>query len=345
MLGAEDLLDLRVLDVGHRGGHELRVAGLVDEDGADALDEVGAAHQACTHDGLLGETLGQGAVSRALDEVEGDEDRGRAGRGELLAGGVGPRAGGGGEAREDLGDRIAAEDVGDLVERQRRVRGDGAEPGEGTVEILPREEGLLERPHRLGRHEVRREPDGERIARADPRGGHAHELAEAPRQAAQQVGGADIGEEADRDLGHGDERLLRDHAVRAVDRDAHAATHVHAVDERDHGLGELREAQVHVVLVAEEGREVLPRHHLVTDGADVAAGAVGLGRGGGDEDAGHGVVGLPFLQRRVDRVDHVHGERVERLRTVQLDVAGAPGHGGDDLGVAHNSLLITRISD
>ena len=55
-------------------------------------------------------------------------------------------------------------------------------------------------------------------------------------QARQRVGRADVGEEADADLGHGEKVAIAGDAVAAVQRDADAAAHDDAVDERDVGL-------------------------------------------------------------------------------------------------------------
>ena len=60
--------------------------------------------------------------------------------------------------------------------------------------------------------------------------------AELARHARQEPGGADVGKEADADLRHGEGIAVAGDAVRAVHRNADAAAHDDAVDQRDIGL-------------------------------------------------------------------------------------------------------------
>ena len=64
---------------------------------------------------------------------------------------------------------------------------------------------------RLGaRHEMRRQPGMHRIRPGQPRAGQRQPGADRAGQARQHVGGADIGEQRDRGLGHRDQRVLGD---------------------------------------------------------------------------------------------------------------------------------------
>ena len=52
-------------------------------------------------------------------------------------------------------------------------------------------------------------------------------------QARQHIGRADIGKEADADLGHGEQGALAGDAMRSMGAEADAAAHDDAVDQRD----------------------------------------------------------------------------------------------------------------
>ena len=82
--------------------------------------------------------------------------------------------------------------------------------------------------------------------------GQAQIHADLARAARQEPGPADVGEEADAGLGHGEQRALGDDAEAAVHRDPDAAAHGDAVEQGDVGLGEGVDAPVQPVLVAEE---------------------------------------------------------------------------------------------
>src|SRR4029453_3837180 len=71
------------------------------------------------------------------------------------------------------------------------------------------------------------------VGRAEAGAGEAEISAKAARTARQEPAAADIREEADAGLGHRELAALGDDAVRAMDGDADAAAHDHAVDEGD----------------------------------------------------------------------------------------------------------------
>ena len=92
----------------------------------------------------------------------------------------------------------------------------------------------------------------QRVRRLQAMAGQRQEGAQRTRQARQEIAAADIGEQADGGLRHGEQELLARHRMRAVHREADAAAHVDAVDQRDPRLGEAVDAAVDDVLVAEE---------------------------------------------------------------------------------------------
>src|SRR5262249_57942229 len=81
--------------------------------------------------------------------------------------------------------------------------------------------------------------------------------AELAGQARQEPGRADVGEEADADLRHGELETVARDPVRAVDRHADAAAHDDAVDQRDVWLGVMLDRRVERVLVAPEVERLL----------------------------------------------------------------------------------------
>ena len=77
-----------------------------------------------------------------------------------------------------------------------------------------------------------------RIGRVQPLAGQRAIGADLARQPRQEPGGADIGKEADADLRHGEHEPIAGDAMRAVHRDADAAAHHDAVDQRHVGLAD-----------------------------------------------------------------------------------------------------------
>src|SRR6267143_6020436 len=82
--------------------------------------------------------------------------------------------------------------------------------------------------------------------------GERQERTQGAGQARQEIAPADIGEETDGRLRHGEQELLARHRVRAVRGETDAASHVDAVDQRDPRLGVAVDAAVDDVLVAKE---------------------------------------------------------------------------------------------
>ena len=185
-----------------------------------------------------------------------------------------------------------------------------------------------------------REPQIERVRRADARPGEAEiepRLAAQPRQ---EPGRADVREEPDPGLRHREQGALRHDAMRAVDRDADSAAHHHAVDQRDIGLGIAENQRVEPVLlgVEDHGEAALRIRPPVVEQADVAARterhAAILPRGAPDDHGGDRRIAGPFPELRVESDDHGLGQRVERAWPVQRDAADPADPLQNDL-VAH----------
>ena len=100
-------------------------------------------------------------------------------------------------------------------------------------------------------------PAATRVGGVEPLAGERAIGAEFARQARQKPGRPDIGKEADADLGHREAEPVAGHAVRAVHRDADAAAHDDAVDERDVGLAIALDAGIERVFVAEIGERLV----------------------------------------------------------------------------------------
>jgi hypothetical protein len=135
------------------------------------------------------------------------------------------------------------------------------------------------------------------------------------------VAAADVGEEADADLRHGEQRVLRHDPVRAVEGNANAAAHDDAVDQRDVRLGKACDPGVQPVLVGEEpDRRVAGQAGLV-DIEDIAARRERPALAA-DDDQRDARVALPGVERGVERTHHAVSHRVERLRPRHRDDAG-----------------------
>ena len=91
-----------------------------------------------------------------------------------------------------------------------------------------------------------------RVGAVDPRAGQAEIGAESAGQPRQEERCADVREEADRGLRHGEHRVLAGDTVGAVDRYADAAAHADAVNQRDIGFWEGRRSAVERVFLGEE---------------------------------------------------------------------------------------------
>ena len=153
-------------------------------------------------------------------------------------------------------------------------------------------------------------------------------------QARQDVGRADVREEADAGLRHREHGALGHDPVRAVHRDADAAAHGDAVEQRDVGLREMVQARVHRVfegVEARRGRDPLAGQDAVQP-ADVAAGAERPLARALDQ---HGVdvgVGAPARSARRRAPAHRQRQRVQRARPVEGDHHQAAPSLEPDLG-------------
>lgn len=145
-------------------------------------------------------------------------------------------------------------------------------PGDGVLYGQVREV-VEEVPERRGGDVVVGESAQQGVGGADLRAREGEEGAKFARRQGQQPGAADVGDEADAGLGHGDPRPLGDDPDGAVRGDSDAAAHHDPVHEGDVGLGIAGDTGVEVVLVAPERRRgaAVPVAGVVVDGADVAA--------------------------------------------------------------------------
>ena len=141
------------------------------------------------------------------------------------------------------------------------------------------------------RNEVVGEAHRDGVARGERRARQRGVVAEQPGRARQDVGAADIGDEADTHLGHRHLRGVGDDADAAVRADADAAAHHDAVHQRDVRLRVPRDVGVHPVLVPPEraGLAVVAAGAVV-DLDDVAARAQAALARAGQHDGAYGVV-------------------------------------------------------
>ena len=198
-----------------------------------------------------------------------------------------------------------------------------------------------------GRDAMRDEPQPECVRAPDGAAGEPEIHADLARQPGEDVGDADIREEADGGLGHRERVALAGDTVRAVDRHADAGAHDHAVDQRDRWLGEAFEQPVEPVLLGEGalcagGVRSAPGDEL----AHVAARREGA-RGGRLQDH---AIDLRVAREAGEAVRHlgahVGRQGVERARPVERDdgrrahrlEADVPSRRG---GFGHSGLLCT----
>ncbi len=196
------------------------------------------------------------------------------------------------------------------VPRQHLVGGGGGECG-----------GQFREPP--GGYEVVGEPAEQRVGSSHGGPGEGEMGAEPTRRAPEEPGPADVGDEADAGLGHGDAGALGDDPNAAVGRDTDAAAHDDAVHEGHVRLGVAGDAGVEPVLVAPEtGGGGVPGLGVVVDGADVAARAQPALSGTADQDLVDGGVLLPGAEGLVDPQHHGVGEGVEGLGAIEGDHRG-----------------------
>ena len=155
----------------------------------------------------------------------------------------------------------------------------------------------------------------------------------------EQIRPADVGDEPDADLGHGDLGGIGHHPGVRVRADADAAAHHDAVHHRHQGFGEPADLGVEQILVAPEpSRFDSVRVGAVVDRHHVAAGAQSAFPGSGEHHRLDRVVAFPSDQHGAQQLHHRLVERVDRLRAIERDEAdaavdtrqdlvGFPGHG------------------
>mmetsp|Transcript_43455 Transcript_43455/g.140937 ORF Transcript_43455/g.140937 Transcript_43455/m.140937 type:complete len:246 (-) Transcript_43455:13-750(-) len=170
-------------------------------------------------------------------------------------------------------------------------------------------------------HVVRGEPRVEQVGRAEARARQRQVWPQPARKRGEEVGGADVGEEADVCLGHRKQRLLGRDAELPVHRQPSAATHANTVPDGHLRLVRGCQRRVERVLLPEEGvRDVAARWRLLLGGEHhrlhVSAGAEGLAFAG-QQEAPHGGVGAGVLERSLQLPDHLEVERVERTGSLQ----------------------------
>ena len=158
----------------------------------------------------------------------------------------------------------------------------------------------------------------------EPRAGEREIRADAPFQPRQIPAAADVGEQADPGFGHREARMFGRDAIFRRLRNADAAAHGDAVHEGDDGLRIGEEQMVEAIFGVEE----LPRLRPVLraafrEHANVAAGAKAAAFAMVDDHCLDGIVIAPFEQRVDHRPAHRQVERVDRLRTIERQAAGA----------------------
>jgi hypothetical protein len=170
------------------------------------------------------------------------------------------------------------------------------------------------------RHAHVGEPAGDRVGGVEPDPGERDMRAQLAGRAGEQPGSADVGDVADRHLGHRELGALGDDPDAAVCRHPDPAAHDKAVHERDVGLGVAGDPGVEPVLLGEQRRELVtaPRRVLV-EVADVAAGAEPALAGPVHEHRGDGAVVLPIVEGAGQRADHGQVERVELRGPVECE--------------------------
>src|SRR5262249_51373945 len=143
------------------------------------------------------------------------------------------------------------------------------------------------------------------------------------RKPGQKPGGADIGKEADTNLGHREGKAIAGDPVRSVDRDAGAAAHHDAVDQRNVWLAVVFDLRIEAVLVA-PGAERL----IVSAGAaervestQVAASGKGARARRGNDHPRHRRLVLPCGKLRRERMHHLVRDGVKYARPVEGDEA------------------------
>ncbi len=204
-------------------------------------------------------------------------------------------------------------------------------------------EHLLQRREIGGGHEVGRQADGAAIGGLEARAGERQPQAGSAGQAWQEPAGADVREEADAGLRHGEGGALGDDPIAGGPGDADAAAHGDAVHDGDHRLGVGEDQVVELVFDEEEP----PRDDAVAggargQGADIAAGGKAAIAGVVDEDGVQGGIGPPGQERGDHRLAHAGGERAQGGGAVEGQAAERAVAAGEDFGFSAHDLNISR---
>ena len=145
--------------------------------------------------------------------------------------------------------------------------------------------------------------------------------AELAGQARQEPGRADVGKKADPDLRHGEHELVAGDAMRAVHRNADAAAHHDAVDQRHIRLAIAFDARVERVFLAEKAERIViaPGAPEIVQRAQIAARRERARAVGGEDHARDRAIGLPFGELLRERAYHAAGHRIERVWSIERD--------------------------
>ena len=170
-----------------------------------------------------------------------------------------------------------------------------------------------------------RQPQRLAFGPGQPGTGQSEELRQPTAQPRQIAPSADIGKNADRRLGHGEQGPLGRDAVAARAGNADTPAHRHAVHEDHSRLGVSVHEVVQAIFVEEKGaRRRLMAVDIIGDSDDIAARAEAAPFDVVDQhDADIGIV-TPVEQSTRHRADHRLVEAVQRLGPIEADSSGEP---------------------
>ena len=244
---------------------------------------------------------------------------------------------------EDFLDRVKDEQAVDglAVSGGGRRTGIGGETGGHRLGVvrMDRQRGL-ERLDPIGGDKMGVDAQRHRIRRLKPRPGQGQPDTGLARQPRQEPAAADIGEQANAGLGHGiGGAFSGDADVRRL-RNAHAAAHDDAIDDRRDRLGIVEHQMVQPVFDLEEGSGLrrIPGPAL-GDHPDVSPGAEAAFSGVVDQHRMHAVVATPRQQGLRHRLAHGAVQRVQRLGPIQGDAAHAGINADQDFRLTHGAAL------
>ena len=181
---------------------------------------------------------------------------------------------------------------------------------------------------------MRRDPGIEHVGGLQAVAGETKIEADLPGTARQEKRPADIGEEADAGLRHGEERMLAHHPIAPMHRQSHAAAHGDTVDQSEIGLSVVADERVQPVFVMPEAVSVvLAGLSRLRKAADIAAGAEGPLARPAHHHRGDAVVCRPGAEPGLQGMAHLQGQGVQRLRPVEQDPAEAALRGEKNFGV------------